>query len=101
MNRYEAFYPMYDWDDCDKCRKRRHCLPACRPEPPCRPDKDCRPEPAFRMQLFDRCERCCDDRHLPPAAPPVTIVNPWNCCEKAVVVLSVDECGNLVVRIKR
>jgi len=36
-----------------------------------------------------------------PAAPPVTVVNPWNCREKAVVYLGIDECGNLVVSVKR
>ena len=59
-------------------------------------------DPAMKMRLFD-CERrpCGCDRPLPPAAPPVTVVNPWNCRERAVVTLSVDECGNLVVYVKR
>ena len=35
-----------------------------------------------------------------PAAPR-RAANPWNCREKAVVTLCVDECGNLVVYVKR
>lgn len=38
---------------------------------------------------------------MPPAAPPVTICNPWNPNEIAVVTLSLDECGNLVVCVRR
>lgn len=57
---------------------------------------------SMRFRLFEperRDPRCgCA---LPPAAPPITIVNPWNCNEAAVVILSVDECGNLVVCVRR
>ena len=53
--------------------------------------------------------RLCEPRHcepkcgcpMPPAAPPVTICNPWNPNEIAVVTLSLDECGNLVVCVRR
>ena len=102
MTRYDAFYPTYDWDECDKCRKKKPkpCLPACRPEPS-HHHECCHEADSFRVKLFHGCGSCCDDYRLPPVAPPVTIVNPWNCREKAVVVLSVDECGNLVVRVKR
>jgi len=100
MSRYEPYYPTFEWDDCGCGKKKKHMM--CMPDAPCRPQPHvCRDEPAFRVQLFDNCNKCCDDRRLPPAAPPVTIVNPWNCREKAVVILSVDECGNLVVQVKR
>ena len=52
------------------------------------------------VNVFGRgcgCDRCS----VTPAAPPVTVVNPWNCREKAVVYLGIDECGNLVVSVKR
>lgn len=58
---------------------------------------------AMKLRLFGNCGgpgRECEPP-LPPAAPPVTVVNPWNCREKAVVTLCVDECGNLVVYVKR
>ena len=36
-----------------------------------------------------------------PSAPPVCVVNPFNPCERATVLLSIDECGNLIVCLKR
>ena len=100
MNRYEPFYPYYDRDDCD-CRNKKKsapcgCLPAAKHEG--HPWKDDAP---FRMRLFDNCRRYCDEQPPVYSSPPVTIVNPWNCREKVQVLLSVDECGNLVVCIRR
>jgi hypothetical protein len=56
----------------------------------------------MRVSLFepDRCGGRCGCQ-LPPAAPPITIANPWNCNETATVILSIDECGNLVVCVRR
>ena len=84
--------------------------PSCAPE-----------EPMVRMPLFSRkscrrpgrtaCEPPCPPPCPPscapscptgiPAAPPVCVVNPFNPCERATVQLSVDECGNLLVCVRR
>lgn len=57
---------------------------------------------AMRVRLFEpqRCDPRCGCMP-PPAAPPVTICNPWNPNELAVVTLGLDECGNLVVCVRR
>ena len=43
----------------------------------------------------------CERPDITPAAPPVTVVNPWNCRERAEVFLGIDECGNLVVSVRK
>ena len=116
MSRYDCgcnSRPKPHKPDYSPCRP-----PACRPEmPDWSPWRERCDDASVKLRLFgkygDRCDHdrygsCCDhDRHdhgrrpLPPAAPPVTIVNPWNCNERAVVTLCVDECGNLVVYVKR
>ena len=102
MSRYGPLYPgndMRPWQPAP-CGHNDNW----RPTPHCRgEDRCCRDDTSIRLRLFDGCGSCCDPcRHpLPPAAPPVTIVNPWNCRECAKVTLSVDECGNLVVYVKR
>lgn len=75
-------------------------------------------EPVVRMPLFtqkpcgsrpsDPCRPHRPPRSCPPcpppgvpAAPPVCVVNPFNPCERATVQLSVDECGNLIVCVRR
>ncbi len=60
----------------------------CRPPEPCRPPRSARPCPP------------CGAPGV-PAAPPVCVVNPFNPCERATVQLSVDECGNLIVCLRR
>ena len=93
-------YPAYGQDDRRPCRcgeNRPPAIPWWGDAPSC----SCNDQ-ALKMRLFDGDRRICGcDRPLPPAAPPVTVVNPWNCRERAVVTLSVDECGNLVVYVKR
>ena len=65
---------------CDLLPKHRHDgPPACCAPKPCRPDCGFRPEPPVSVQLK----------------------NPWNPCEQVTVALSVDECGNLLVCIRR
>ena len=105
MSRFEPLFPARDCDDCGRRFSdfRRGCMPVCRPEPCC-PEHHgtCCDDASIRVKLFDRCRcDCWDRRQLAPAAPPVTIVNPWNCHERVCVTLSVDECGNLVVCVKR
>ncbi len=100
MSRYDSLYPMYSREDCD-CRARPKpvpcgCMPVRRPEP-----YPCREESSIKVKVFDDCSRCRDEHQLITAANPVTITNPWNCREKVLVTLGIDECGNLVVCIKR
>ena len=45
--------------------------------------------------------RAAQELRLRPGAPPVCVVNPFNPCERATVLLSIDECGNLIVCLKR
>lgn len=94
MGRYDPIFP-----HCDNNSLICGCA---KPQKDCRPNRCCieHDDHALRVPVFG-CRGCCDSCCLPPAAPPVTIVNPWNPCEKAVVILSVDECGNLVVRVRR
>ena len=68
------------------------------PKNGCRDGEDA----SMRVRLFEpqHCAPRCGC-NLPPAAPPVTICNPWNPNEIAVVTLSLDECGNLVVCVRR
>lgn len=61
---------------------------GCKPPRPC----GCPPPPPL-------CPPCAP--HGIPAAPPVCVVNPFDPCERATVLLSIDECGNLIVCVKR
>ena len=78
--------------------------------PPFCPGERAPDAPMVRMPLFaDRpcgcppppppCPPCA--QHGIPAAPPVCVVNPFDPCERATVLLSIDECGNLIVCVKR
>jgi len=95
-NRDNRFLP------CEQCRPVKHD----RHLPPWYESHghgcDMRPwgDNSMSMKLFCKSSGCarCD---VVPAAPPVMVVNPWNCCDKAVVYLGIDECGNLVVSVRR
>ena len=82
---YSANRPLYPWpgDGCGQC--------GCR---------ECRDRENWRMPLFGCERRCgCEDRGCPSQV--VRLENP--CCpgEYAEVELSVDDCGNLVVYVRR
>lgn len=99
MSRYDSLFPMPHWDDHPRrqfsCCKS--CFSFCHEQP-----KHCCDDAAIKVRLFDKCSCGYGFEHaLEPACAPVTIVNPWNCREKVLVSLSIDECGNLVVCIKR
>jgi len=60
-----------------------------RPQAPLRPSEAAATVPAYSPLSADA------------AAPPVCVVNPFNPCERATVLLFIDECGNLIVCVKR
>ena len=76
--------------------------------PPFCPGERAPDAPMVRMPLFPHrpcgCGPACPPPcppHGVPAAPPVCVVNPFNPCERATVQLSIDECGNLIICVKR
>ena len=90
---------------CRPCGCKPQNMPVCGWNPwpkPIHHDDHCDicSDSAMRLKLF--CDnRCCDNRGTVQAAPPVVITNPWNCRERATVCLGIDECGNLVVSVRR
>ena len=69
---------------------------GCRPPRACEPPRSCGCAPACPPPCPPPCPP-----HGIPAAPPVCVVNPFDPCERATVLLSIDECGNLIVCVKR
>ena len=71
-------------------------MPLFRPNG-CPPPRPCRSE-LWPRPGWTRPKPCC-----PPPQPPkeVVLANPCDPCEQATVLLSVDECGNLLVCVRR
>lgn len=94
-------------DNCDKCGTmapcqvwdpHRNCASPCKL--PTWPQHCAGHTDSVRFRIFDDCEpnRCGS---FTPVCETVTIENPRDCREKVWVRLGIDECGNLVVLVKR
>lgn len=96
MHNRTPFYPGACAPDEPMVRMPLFSQKPCGCRPP-RPPKPCEPP---RPPQPCGCAPACAP-HGVPAAPPVCVVNPFNPCERATVQLSIDECGNLIVCLKR